>query len=197
MADKKLTDEKWLNLFVRNVGGVVWSFASRADQPVSSIAEKQPDAVIIAAVVDNPGEPLRHVCTVERRIPLGGSEFGFPAGLIDEGETVETAAERELFEETGLAFNANSKSPLHLVSSAGMSDETVQIVFGTASGTITNANQEANEEINTHLLTRDQLAELCKQDNPLNCVGWSAKAWPILLAFSAGGLDELYGIKSL
>lgn len=192
MTTKKLTDERWLNLFDRDG----WGFASRAKEPVECITQKQPDAVLIAAVVDNPGQPLRHVCTVEHRIPLGGSEFGFPAGLVDEGETPESAAKRELYEETGLVFKPNAKSPLHLVSSSGMSDESVQIVFGTARGTVTKANQEESEDINTHLLTRSQLVTLCKQDYPLNCVGWSSKAWPVLVAFASGGLDELYGIKS-
>jgi len=200
MTTKRLTDERWLNLFERehtNKNGVVqkWGFASRMKEPVESIAHKKPDAVIIAAVVNNPDQPLRHVCTVEYRIPIGGLEFGFPAGLVDKGETAAQAAKRELYEETGLIFKAHKTSPLHLVSSAGMSDESVQIVFGTARGTVTKENQAGDEDIQTHLLTQSQIATLVGQENPLGAVGWSCKAWPILVAFAQGGLFDFYGIK--
>ena len=38
----------------------------------------------------------------EYRVPLDGYEYGFPAGLVDNGESLEQAARRELMEETGL-----------------------------------------------------------------------------------------------
>jgi len=46
-------------------------------------------AVIIVAYV---GEKL--VVTKEYRVPLGGFEWSFPAGLIDAGEDIEMAAHR-------------------------------------------------------------------------------------------------------
>lgn len=200
MATKKITNERWLNLFERehtDKNGDVkkWNFVSRTQEPADSIARKQPDAVIIAAIVDNPDEPYRHVCTAEYRVAIGGFEFGFPAGLIDKGETPAEAAKRELLEETGLIFKAHKVSPVRLVSSAGMSDECVQIVFGTARGVVSTSNQEASENIQTHLLTKSQLATLVHQDNPLGCIGWSDKAWPILVAFSQNAMLEFYGLK--
>lgn len=197
---KKITDERWLNLFqreIKNKKGIskTWTFASRASDPADSISNKKPDAVIIAAIVDNPDEPYRHVCTAEFRPAIGGFEFGFPAGLIDKGETAAEAAKRELYEETGLIFKANKLSPIRLVSSAGMSDECVQIVFGTARGKISTENQEDSENIQTHLLTESQVKILVNQDTPLNCIGWSDKAWPILVSFSQGAMLDYYGLK--
>ena len=43
------------------------------------------------------------VVTREFRVTLGDYEYGFPAGLIEKGESVEQATRRELTEETGLS----------------------------------------------------------------------------------------------
>lgn len=193
----KITNEKWLNLFsktYKNKKGDEenYLFSSRHQNPPESIANKKPDAVIIAAIIDNPNQPLRHVLTSEYRVAIGGYELGFPAGLIDEDETAEQAAKREFLEETGLILKVSKTSPSRLISSAGCSDECVQIVFGTAQGTISKDNQEASEDIQTHLFTQNQLVTLLSQDSPLNCLGWGAKAWPILMLFANGMTNHYY-----
>ncbi len=70
----------------------------------------------------------------EFRYPLNGVCIAFPAGLIDSGETLEDAIDRELREETGYCVRKNTKQPIHLLaqagfSSTGMSDESVQVAF--------------------------------------------------------------------
>lgn len=70
----------------------------------------------------------------EFRYPLNGICIAFPAGLIDSGETLEDAIDRELREETGYCVRKNAKQPIHLLaqagfSSTGMSDESVQVAF--------------------------------------------------------------------
>lgn len=52
---------------------------------------------VIAELVDRPGRPI---VLVERRNPPPG--WAIPGGFVDVGEKVETAALRELREETGL-----------------------------------------------------------------------------------------------
>ncbi|MHA2366441.1 MAG: NUDIX domain-containing protein [Candidatus Hodarchaeales archaeon] len=62
------------------------------------------------------------------RVPINSEEIEFPAGLVDEGETLEEAALRELKEETGYRAIIEKISPL-LPKSAGISNEETAIVF--------------------------------------------------------------------
>lgn len=70
----------------------------------------------------------------EFRYPLNALCLAFPAGLIDQGETLEQAVDRELREETGFCIRQSTEAPLRALaqpgfSSTGMSDESVQVVF--------------------------------------------------------------------
>jgi ADP-ribose pyrophosphatase len=47
------------------------------------------------------GETTKTLVISQFRPPLNAYSIEFPAGLIDEGETIEEAARRELAEETG------------------------------------------------------------------------------------------------
>lgn len=47
------------------------------------------------------GQPAKTLVISQYRPPLAAWSIEFPAGLIDEGETPEQAARRELEEETG------------------------------------------------------------------------------------------------
>ena len=110
-SSQKLTKLKWLNMFevayIDNSGHKrYWQIASRAKDP-KCITKKftLPDAVVIVPfhTAEN-----KIVVTKEYRIPLADFEYGFPAGLIDEGETIEQASRRELKEETGLDISLRS-----------------------------------------------------------------------------------------
>ncbi|AAS51577.1 ADL342Wp [Eremothecium gossypii ATCC 10895] len=59
------------------------------------------DGVGILAIVREPGQPDRILLQKQFRPPVGGVCIEMPAGLIDEGETLEEAVARELREETG------------------------------------------------------------------------------------------------
>lgn len=154
--------------------------------------QKQPDAVVIVAVVKpTVDHPARLVITDEFRIPVGGREYGFPAGLIDPAdiagstdiyEAAKKAAIREMHEETGLVFEPEFTSPRNLYSSAGMTNESVILVFGKASGDISNKNLEQDEDIEVLLKTQDELKEFIKQD-----LHWSKIAWPFMWHYSIQG----------
>jgi ADP-ribose pyrophosphatase len=145
------------------------------------------------AVVDTPGEERRLVVTSEFRVPINCREVSFPAGLIDPEDytdeaSVCTAARRasvrEMKEETGLDFTPTAVSPENLYSSAGMTNESVIIVFGVAQGTPSDEGNEACEDIATSLLTFAEMVEM--MDNRKDVV-YSKTAWPFLWAFKFSG----------
>lgn len=62
------------------------------------------------------------------RVPMNAYVIEFPAGLIDHGETVESTAVRELYEETGYSGEIIKTTP-PVCSSPGFTDEAISLVF--------------------------------------------------------------------
>src|SRR5215210_4642894 len=118
---EKLTQERWVNLFAakfeHNGHSGRWVFASRQEAPHLGVVGA---AVIIVPVLRTPGQEPRLVMIREFRVPVGSHMFGLPAGLIDEGESVEEAIRRELLEETGFELEAVHRVTQPLLSSAGL-----------------------------------------------------------------------------
>ena len=92
---KKITDKKWLNLFdvkYRDKKGQpkTWEVISRKPVPkcISSVFDP-PDAVVI---VPFHKDKKKLVVIREYRVALAGYEYALPAGLIDAGESIETAS---------------------------------------------------------------------------------------------------------
>ena len=183
---QKLTNSKWLNMFEvayvdKRGRDRFWQVASRSKQP-KCISGKfgLPDAVIIVPfhTVEN-----KVVITREYRIPLAEYEYGFPAGLIDEGETIEQAARRELKEETGLDVTRVTGISPSIYSSAGMSDESVAMVYVECDGHPSTAQNAGSEVIEVELISQSQAFRLCR--NPE--LKFDAKAWLVLSGFAEHG----------
>ncbi len=90
---------------------------------------------IYAVLKDDPGQL---VLIKQYRYPVGACMYELPAGLIDEGETPEEAAVREMDEETGMILEVvKDKSGLFekdFYMGQGFTDESCVPVFGYASG---------------------------------------------------------------
>ena len=183
---KKLTNLKWLNLFDvtyqdKHGQNKSWEVATRARQPKCiSGRYATPDAVVIVAYHNSEN---KIVVIREYRVPLADYEYGFPAGLIDNGESVEQAVRRELKEETGLDLIKVIRVSPPLYSSAGMTDESVAMVYIECNGRPSTAANASSELIEIDLVSPAQAADLCSDPN----LKFDVKAWLVLVNYSKTG----------
>jgi len=182
----RLTNLKWINLFNIEVVDFVgndrkWQLASRRKEPKCTTGRfEKPDAVVI--VPFHTGRE-KIVIIREYRVALAGEEYGFPAGLVDEGETVEAAARRELLEETGLTVTRVIEVGPPVYSSAGMTDESVAMVYVECDGEPSAAGNEGVEQIEVILASGAEVGRLCADPE----LKFDAKAWLVLTAFVKHG----------
>ena len=118
----------------------IWEAASRKTRGKSGI-----DAVAIAPILRHPNKPPSTIIVLQYRPPVEATCVEFPAGLIDEGETPEEAAVRELKEETGYEGKVcDSSAPL--TKQPGLTNVTIQVVDCSptivADPGLTNANMQ-------------------------------------------------------
>jgi ADP-ribose pyrophosphatase len=183
---RKLTDVPHLNLFAvgytdKNHCSREWQIVSRCDNPKLVAGDFQrPDAVVIVPMHEETG---KLVIIKEFRVPLGGYQYGFPAGLIDGDETIPAAAERELREETGLDITRIDRISPPVYSSSGMSDESVSLVYASCSGSPSSQYTEASEDITTLLMSPPEAAALCRVPD----LKFDVKTWMILSAYAIHG----------
>jgi ADP-ribose pyrophosphatase len=183
---KKITDLRHLNLFSiqyldQNNKNKNWIFASRSSSP--NPLEKTgsiPDAVVVVAFHEI---ERKLVLIKEYRVALGGYQHGFPAGLVDKGETIEETAKRELLEETGLSMSRIIKISPPVFSSSGMTDEAVSLVFAECQGSPSNRFNEASEDIETVMVSEEEALALMKDP----AIKWDVKTWIVLNSFSVRG----------
>jgi ADP-ribose pyrophosphatase len=153
-----------------------WIMCSRNDDPVTSASRA--DAVVIVATIDVNGKK-KLVVTKEFRVPIWDFEYGFPAGLIDEGEDLETTVARELKEETGLELARIRHISTPVFSSAGLTDESCHMVLVEARGQVSDKWLDESEDIEVLLLDVEGIRELLASNKKI-----AAKAWGLLYHYT-------------
>jgi ADP-ribose pyrophosphatase len=165
-----------------------WIIASR--KPYNALSEQffngkeeTIDAVIIAALHI---ESNKLVLIKQFRVPLNDYVYELPAGLIDDNESIETSAKRELKEETGLNLVKINyeKSREKVYISPGMTDESIAMIYCTSNGTISKEYQEEDEDIDIIMVSQQEAKELLAKD-----VKMDIKAFITLTNFVNLGID--------
>lgn len=183
----KITNRQHLNLFSisyvdRHDQDKSWKIASRKNIPKCVSGEFDlPDAVVI---VPYHKKKEKLVLISEFRVALGGFQYGFPAGLVDKNESVETAGARELKEETGLTVTRVLKKGPTVYSSSGMTDESIAMLYVECDGSASKTGNESSEEINTFFVSTKEAAELLRQ--PL--YPFDVKTWLVVSFFAEHGI---------
>ena len=170
---QKKTSNRFLNFYefeaIHRDGSVspyyVSSRAKEIDQLKAVSHQNHPDGVILYGVY---GEQKDKVVLIRQyRYPLGGYVYEFPAGLVEDGEDMLSAAIREMYEETGLTFTpveAGSYSR-PFFTTIGMTDESCGTVYGYCEGLPTNTHQEASEEIQVVIADKAECKRILKEEN--------------------------------
>ncbi len=179
LSVEKKTDNRFLNMYdiqyENKVGGQgIYHIASRAssiDTLKMNTRVNRPDGVIIYALYGPRGDKV--VMVRQYRFSIDDYVYEFPAGLVDAGETYAEAGARELKEETGLDFTpvkANEMFSKPLFTTIGMTDESCATVYGYASGNISKAGLEDNEDLEVVLADRKEVRRILQEEHvSINC----------------------------
>ena len=131
LSKTELARTRWLRLiqvaFSRDDQTHYWDAVERVHN--NGHAENSQEVVVVSGIMKSKLNSTVETLLVKQwRPPVGNYTIEFPAGLIDDGEDVETAATRELKEETGFipCKTLHVSPPLPL--SPGLSDERARLV---------------------------------------------------------------------
>ena len=133
-----------------------------------------PDWVNVIAIT----KEGKFVMISQYRHALGETRFELVAGCTEEGETAMQSAQRELLEETGYG---NGNWQPFMVTSANPTNHNNRIYTFLATDVepITEQNTEESEDIEVHLMSRDEIVELLKNDEIMQCLH-AAPLWKYL-----------------
>lgn len=170
---RKLTDNRFLNLYEMDAltdSGKPFNyyFASRnKKEELPLLTGKIPlNGIVIYPVWKR--EPDKLVMIRQYRYPLDAWIYELPAGLVDEGESPQEAAIREMKEETGLDFIPYEggeqifRKPFFL--GAGMTDESSTSVFGYADGELSDQYREDTESIEVILADKQEVMRIMAEE---------------------------------
>ncbi|MDD7402448.1 MAG: NUDIX hydrolase [Butyribacter sp.] len=122
------------------------------------LQSNQPDSVVL---IMHDETETKILLNKEFRLATGAWVYNFPAGLIDEGETPQESAKRELWEETGLEISSIDDYMDLSYSAIGFSNEINVCVIGKAKGEFRKSTSAA-EEIEAGWYTKEEVRKLLK-----------------------------------
>ena len=128
ITDLPQSEAKWVSLkkvdFVDQTGtSRTWEIAARKTTSKSGV-----DAVAIGNILIHPSKPPSTMLVIQYRPPLDKYTVEWPAGLVDEDESAEEAAIREMREETGYDGIITETGPV-VSSDPGLTNATLQLVM--------------------------------------------------------------------
>jgi ADP-ribose pyrophosphatase len=128
MTDLSSSEARWVGLkkveFIDQTGTArSWEIAVRKTTSKSGV-----DAVAIGNVLLHPSNPPSTMLVIQYRPPIDMYTVEWPAGLVDEDESAEQAAIREMKEETGYEGNIIDVGPV-VSSDPGLTNATLQLVM--------------------------------------------------------------------
>ena len=129
------------------------------DKYLSTLADLNRSSVqaVVMIMHDRSGE--RILLCREFRMAVGEWVYNFPAGLIEPGESIESAARRELKEETGLDLVEVKRRFIPCYSAVGFSNEKNICIIGVADGSFS-PSTSPSEEISAAWYTREEVEKL-------------------------------------
>ncbi len=182
-----LSETKFLNLYdaeyVNRMGKEKhWIIASRKNineirNQIFDCKKEKLDAVAIVALHR---DSRKLVLVRQYRVPVNDYVYEIPAGLVDDEEDLISTAKRELFEETGLNLLKvdKTKQALQLYASAGMTDESIALVYCLCDGETSTQHLEEDEDLEVLLVSRDEASELLNMGKKMD-----VKTYLILQSF--------------
>lgn len=141
-AEDKATWTRLVKKTYRDPHGTLrtWESAERRTRPNNSDI----DGVGIVAIIEKDSGP-EVILQKQYRPPIDRITIEIPAGLVDEGETAEEAAVRELKEETGYVGKVSESSPV-MFNDPGFCNTNLRMVHMTIDMTLP-ANQDPTPEL--------------------------------------------------
>jgi len=170
---KKLTDGKYINMYeldgINRLGGKVNYYVASRNTEIEELQlmthQIKPDGVVIYALSKE--QPDKVLLVRQYRYSIDEYIYEFPAGLIDEGETVKETAVREVKEETGMNLEIIETEAMYerpFYPTIGMTDECLSMIYGYASGTASKAFLEDNEDMDVVFVDRKEAKRILKEE---------------------------------
>ena len=188
---KVLVETEYLSLYEaeyeNKVGNMrTWTVASRKDNDTlqKQFFENKEDATDGVVIAAYHKEKKKLVIIKQFRSPLNDYVYELTAGLIDKGEDAKSTIGRELMEETGLKIVdvIKNRGTDKVYVSAGMTDESLALVYCTCEGEISDEHLEDDECIEAILVSQEEAKELIQSNEKID-----VKCFLVLQSFALLG----------